>query len=484
MDLVLCEHHCIRSVVHAMAMAIKKLSMAQRTETPSNPVVNAVDDEALREEVALIVAATGRVCAQESVPSFGSESVPMPASEGAGVSSALWRRAPAVFVDVPAARRLAGRPHCEGAIFLVRSDTEAEDTQVAKMLAPVYSASLPADNVDIVELLGRGDIRPGNPVASDREERCGQTARPDHLDYSERPARPTGLGVSTASGAAFEPNVLTAVDPVSTVPAPGPAQFQSSPATTDATATCLMFVPAVGGAGSSVTAAASALVLSREKPVCLVDADALAGGIDLVLGMETEPGLRWQDFSAADGRLDGAALYEALPSCPRSPALKVLTWTRTRAHEAADNHVHMDTGADNARVRHIASTVSCLIHAGITVIVDCPKLGEYITVLGALADHTVIVVPTSVRAIAATGYLAAICAPAGFTPSLAVRHQQHRDISVEEVEYALDLPIVGEIEYCKKVAHEIDVGGLAGSVVKLTRGLAAMFALVRGDGDG
>ena len=49
-------------------MAIKKLSMAQRTEAPANPVVNAVDDEALREEVALIVAATGRDCVQETVP--------------------------------------------------------------------------------------------------------------------------------------------------------------------------------------------------------------------------------------------------------------------------------------------------------------------------------------------------------------------------------------------------------------------------------
>lgn len=79
------------------------------------------------------------------------------------MSSALWRRAPAVFVDAPAARRLTGRPHSEGAIFLVRSDTEAEDAQVAKVLAPVYSASLPADNVDIVELLGRGDVRPDAP---------------------------------------------------------------------------------------------------------------------------------------------------------------------------------------------------------------------------------------------------------------------------------------------------------------------------------
>lgn len=471
-----------------MAMAIKKLSMAQRTEAPTNPVVNAVDDEALREEVALIVAATGRDCVQETVPPVAAASVaaqtfasppaslsssapepsPSSVSTGAGVSSALWRRAPAVFVDAPAARRLAGRPHSEGAIFLVRSDTEAEDAQVAEVLAPVYSASLPADNVDIVELLGRGDVRPDAPKPSDCQNRS------NHLNHHQNPASPAFADVITAPG----------TEPVPNVPA----------TTTDATATCLMLVPAVGGAGASIAAAASALVLSRERPICLVDADVLAGGIDLVLGMETEPGLRWQDFSAADGRLDGAALYEALPSCPRSPALKVLTWTRSRTPETTYNHASANNKFDSADrtdridrpddVRHIASTISCLIHAGITVIVDCPKQVEYVTTLGALADDTVIVLPTSVRAIAAAGPLASICAQAGFTPNLAVRYQQYRDISVEEVEYALDLPIVGEIEYCKKVAHEIDVGGLAGAVGKLTRGLEAMFALVGGGGDG
>ena len=469
-----------------MAMAIKKLSMAQRTEAPTNPVVNAVDDEALREEVALIVAATGRDCVQETVPPVAaapvaaqaltsspasppaSATASVSASTGAGVSSALWRRAPAVFVDASAARRLAGRPHCEGAIFLVRSDTEAEDTQVAKVLAPVYSASLPADNVDIVELLGRAEVRPDGPRLSDFQHSSSL------LNHQHTPASPASVDVITAPG----------TEPVPNVPA----------TTTDSTVTCLMLVPAVGGAGASITAAASALVLSRERPICLVDADALAGGIDLVLGMETEPGLRWQDFSAADGRLDGAALYEALPSCPRSPALKVLTWTRSRTPETAYNHASAATKFDSADrpgrtdrpddVRHIASTISCLIHAGITVIVDCPKQVEYVTTLGALADDTVIILPASVRAIAAGGHLARVCAQAGFTPSLAVRHQQHRDISVEEIEYALDLPIAGEIEYCKKVAHEIDVGGLAGAVGKLTRGLGAMFALVGGGGDG
>lgn len=413
--------------MHAVVMAIKKLANATRTDLPAAPVVNAVDDEALREEVALIVAATGRACTEETVPSEA-------AATDASISSALWRRTPAVFIDAAAATRLSARPHCEGAIFLVRRDLSPEDAHAAELLAPVYSASLPADNVDIVELLGRGEAIPEIPEDN-------PAAHPDRRPTSQQEKRQI-------------PPWENERNPPSNVP------------TREGSGACLMFVPAVGGAGASITAAAFSLVLSRERPVCLVDADEFAGGLDLVLGMEAAQGLRWQDFSASDGRLDGTALYEALPACPASPALRVLTWSRARQ---AENH-------QLSPVHEIADTINCLIRAGITVIVDCPKQPEYVVTLGAVADETAIVVPTSVRAIAAATRLAEICSQAGFATSALVRHQRHRDVTVEDVEYALGLPIVGEIEYCKRVARELDVGGLAASVGKLTRGLADLFA--------
>ena len=65
-----------------------------------------------------------------------------------------------------------------------------------------------------------------------------------------------------------------------------------------------------GGAGASVFATA----LAQSAPdALLIDADPWSGGIDLVLGTEAESGLRWPDLALQGGRLNLAALRDALP---------------------------------------------------------------------------------------------------------------------------------------------------------------------------
>src|SRR4051812_31742331 len=50
-----------------------------------------------------------------------------------------------------------------------------------------------------------------------------------------------------------------------------------------------------GGAGTSTLACALAHRASRASPTLLVDTDPVGGGLDLVLGAEGHPGLRWPD---------------------------------------------------------------------------------------------------------------------------------------------------------------------------------------------
>jgi len=45
-----------------------------------------------------------------------------------------------------------------------------------------------------------------------------------------------------------------------------------------------------------------------------VDADPCGGGLDVAFGIETEPGLRWEDLRGSDGPLDGGRLVERLPA--------------------------------------------------------------------------------------------------------------------------------------------------------------------------
>lgn len=70
-----------------------------------------------------------------------------------------------------------------------------------------------------------------------------------------------------------------------------------------------------GGAGASTIAASLALAALRcGRTVAVVDLDATGGGLDVVFGIEREPGVRWSAVAGADGELDGAALFDALPA--------------------------------------------------------------------------------------------------------------------------------------------------------------------------
>ncbi|MFD3507117.1 septum site-determining protein Ssd [Nocardia sp. NPDC058666] len=90
-------------------------------------------------------------------------------------------------------------------------------------------------------------------------------------------------------------------------------------------------VGAGGGAGASTLAAATALrgaARRVRRDTVLIDGAPLDGGIDLVLGMENVPGLRWPDLVIEDGRVSAAALHNALPAA--SPGLAVLSCGRAR----------------------------------------------------------------------------------------------------------------------------------------------------------
>ena len=88
-------------------------------------------------------------------------------------------------------------------------------------------------------------------------------------------------------------------------------------------------VGAGGGAGASTLAGAIALTAAsiRFRPgTILVDGDPFGGGLDLLLGIESEEGLRWPDLVVEDGRVAAATLRDALPAA--APGLRVLACGR------------------------------------------------------------------------------------------------------------------------------------------------------------
>ncbi len=70
-----------------------------------------------------------------------------------------------------------------------------------------------------------------------------------------------------------------------------------------------------GGAGASVLAAALGVrAAARHRSVCLVDLDDLTGALDVLLGAETVPGLRWPDLAGAVGEIVAASVRDRLPT--------------------------------------------------------------------------------------------------------------------------------------------------------------------------
>lgn len=93
-----------------------------------------------------------------------------------------------------------------------------------------------------------------------------------------------------------------------------------------------------GGAGASTLAAACARALARREGGCvLVDLDEDGGGIDVLCGVEDQPGLRWADLRDATGDIPAAELRTLLPLWGE---VHVLSHDRARPGEVVPAALH------------------------------------------------------------------------------------------------------------------------------------------------
>ncbi|QIX28236.1 septum site determining protein [Nocardioides sp. JQ2195] len=91
----------------------------------------------------------------------------------------------------------------------------------------------------------------------------------------------------------------------------------------DSTGVTIGVIGGSGGAGATTFACALAQTAARDWATCLLDIDPLGPGVDQVLGMERDEGIRWDALQQTTGRLGARALRDALP---RRGRLGVLTF--------------------------------------------------------------------------------------------------------------------------------------------------------------
>ncbi|WP_222192540.1 septum site-determining protein Ssd [Modestobacter italicus] len=143
---------------------------------------------------------------------------------------------------------------------------------------------------------------------------------------------------------------------------------------------------ACGGAGASTLATALALTARARAgdDVLLVDGDGWGAGLDLLLGAERAPGLRWPELAGVSGRVAGPALAAALPEAAGVAVL------------AASREQPQPVGTEA-----LLAVAAGARDSGCGVVVDLPAHSDGAGELLAEADLSVLVVPARLRASAA-----------------------------------------------------------------------------------
>jgi secretion/DNA translocation related CpaE-like protein len=185
-----------------------------------------------------------------------------------------------------------------------------------------------------------------------------------------------------------------------------------------------------GGAGASTMAAALALTAARRRMrVVLVDADPLGGGIELAIGGEAEPGLRWSELRSIRGRTSGIALRAALPTCL---GVEFVSWDGAAA-----------LGVTPEAMR---SLVQAAVRVSDLLVADIPRyVDDVASEVLVRSAATFLIVPAEVRGTAAgRGVLTRISPLAGNIRAV-VRVPGPSGLGADAVAEALGIPLFGEL---------------------------------------
>ncbi|MFD4181266.1 septum site-determining protein Ssd [Rhodococcus sp. NPDC058514] len=256
---------------------------------------------------------------------------------------------------------------------------------------------------------------------------------------------PPGLPEWQAAAAIGAESVLV-------LPADEPALVESLAQRRDRTSaggSVIAVVGGSGGAGASTLAAAIALtgpVRRAGSRALLVDADPHGGGLDLLLGVEGRPGLRWPSVVVEGGRVSATALHDALPDAGAGVA--VLACGRGG-----------DSGQPSAAAMRAMIESGC--GAGDLVVCDVGRgLGDLAGAVLDLADLVAIVVPAQVRSAAAAESVVASVRTRNPNIGVVVRGPAPGGLRGRDIAELLGLPVLAAMRPQPRLAAALERGGL------------------------
>lgn len=231
-------------------------------------------------------------------------------------------------------------------------------------------------------------------------------------------------------------------------------------------------IPASGGVGASTIAAVLAVRAAETgQPVVAVDLDRFGGRLDVVLGVEQEPGWRWDRLRRVAGVVDGAGLARELP---RAGAVAVLAGaSRVVGAERADPG--KGPAMDWRRV--LPDVVAGLAAAHRITVLDLPRDVIVVDAVAPLLDAWVTVVGTTVPQLASAAtsvpllrrLVDAACARSGDVlrrpcePWLVLRGARIEDEVADAVCDHLDAPVLGRLRDDLRLVSDVTGGVAPGS---------------------
>ena len=195
-----------------------------------------------------------------------------------------------------------------------------------------------------------------------------------------------------------------------------------------------------GGAGATTLACALGQAAALTGPTVVIDLDPLGPGVDRVLGMEEQPGVRWAELAATSGRLGSRSLREALP---RRGHLGVLAWSGGQVRSAPP-----DPGA----VREVLAAAA---RGHQRVVLDLPR-GE--SELMSRCDEVVVVVAPTITGVASAARLVDGLVADGIDTGRAGLVVRGSGVDPDAVARAVGLPVLTAMPDQRALGEAIDLG--------------------------
>lgn len=195
-------------------------------------------------------------------------------------------------------------------------------------------------------------------------------------------------------------------------------------------ARCIAVVGGCGGAGASTLAAALAFTAAASGRTLLVDGDPLGGGLDVLVGAESVPGLRWNELATTRGQLDPGAFASAICDVQ---GVGLLSWGRQRP-------------ACTLETEAVDTVMTAATTAFPTVVIDVARYPSRLTVrLLEATDESVVIVPAEVKSVAAAASSLASLGRWIRSPYLVVRDPGAGRLAAKDVAASLGLPLTATL---------------------------------------